>query len=182
MPGRTILVILTSLILCTSFLAAEDDNLPDTLIIKDAELINGGQGVVTFEFVNDEELAALTIPIRVVGKGIKIDSVSFIDSRVAYLNMLPVTISEDSESVIFGAICMVEEYIQPGRGLMARMYLSASAMPDRGSDPIRLDTTTIGPATVLFTKTNSASFVPRVNMGQIHMVTASGEAPGTKED
>jgi len=142
-----------------------DEKSPDTLFIEKVTLAGSGQVAVKFEFANDQQLAALTIPITLKGGGYRIDSVSFADGRVAYLKMLPVTIQEDKKSVIFGAVCMTENYIPEGRGLMATLFLST--VEEEKNNPAIIDTTTIGPATLLFTKTNSVSFVPQFIAGSI---------------
>ncbi len=149
-----------------------DGNVPDTLIIERVSAEPGAGVAVKVSFVNDEELAALTIPLSLEGSGYAIDSVSFAGSRVEYLSMRPVTIKENKKDVLFGAIVMTEDYIPTGRGLMATLYLSPTG---ENSEPSMIDTTTIGPASVLFTKTSSASFVPRFVSGEVSPKMASGE-------
>jgi hypothetical protein len=147
-----------------------DDNTPDTLYIDRVYTEKGAQVALKVDFVNDEELAALTIPLSIVGDLYLIDSVSFIGSRVEYLKMRPVTIYEGKKQVVFGAICMTEDYIQPGRGLMATVYLSPSNTAKEKY--CMVDTTTLGPASLLFTKISSASFIPEFIPGMV-----SHEAP-----
>lgn len=137
-----------------------DDNVADSMVIDNVAVIKGGQMTVRVELVNDQELAALTIPVMVKGNGVKIDSVSFSGSRVEYINTRPVTIDKSGQKVLFGAICMTEDYIAPGRGLMATLYLSGPEALK--AEQIAVDTTTVHPAKLLFTKANSASFVPAV--------------------
>ncbi len=137
-----------------------DDGVTDSMVINTVAALKGGKMAVLVEFVNDQELAGLTIPLSVKGSGVKIDSVSFAGSRVEYINTRPVTIDKSGQKVVFGAICMTEDYIAPGRGLMATLYLSG---PDAlKPEQITVDTTTIHPAKLLFTKASSASFVPAV--------------------
>jgi hypothetical protein len=161
----TRLFLVFTLVLAGSNAVAADGKTPDTLIVDQVEVQKGSGVALEIHFVNDEELAALTIPLRVLGGGYKIDSISFAGSRIEYLSMRPVTIKENKKDVIFGAIVMTEEYIPPGRGLMAKMYLSPTGDEKAGKTVV--DTTTIGPASVLFTKTNSASFVPKVRPGAV---------------
>lgn len=144
---------------------ANDENHPDTLMIQSIELEKAGPVAMQISFVNDEELAALTIPLAIVGDGFQIDSLSFAGSRVEYLKMRPVTIADDRQTVVFGAICMTEDYIPTGKGLMATLFLSPT--PDAKKSECLVDTTTIGPASALFTKTNSASFVPKFSAGKV---------------
>jgi len=152
---------------------ANDENLPDTLIIEKVQAVKGAKAAMKIDFVNDQELAALTIPIGIVGDAYEIDSVSFVGSRVEYLKMRPVTISEGRKEVVFGAICMTEDYIPVGRGLMATLYLSPAKSSK--SDFCVVDTVTIGPASVLFTKKNSASFIPEFQSGLVSNKPVSGK-------
>jgi hypothetical protein len=170
----THMVSLVCLLLLTSAIIANDENLPDSLIIEEINYENNAKMAVNINFVNDQELAALTIPLAIVGKGIGIDSVSFAGSRVEYLKMRPVTIAKEKREVVFGAIVMTEEYIPPGKGLLATLYLSSDSTKSSGCI---IDTTTIGPASVLFTKISSASFVPSFRAGSVSVV----EAPRKKE-
>lgn len=165
MNFKTVLTLFISIAILSGAVCAQDDNQPDSLFVGQAQIDRGGSASIKIDFFNDQELAALTMPFKVVGDGIKIDSVSFAGSRVEYLKTRPVTIGKDRRHIVFGAICMLEEYIPVGRGLMATLYISAVDSSKTGSYVI--DTTTIGPATVLFTKTNSTSFVPRFTSGKI---------------
>lgn len=141
-----------------------DGNAPDTLIIERVKADQGAGVALKIQFFNDEELAALTIPLSLKGTGYAIDSISFAGSRVEYLSMRPVTIKENKKDVVFGAIVMTEDYIPVGRGLMATLYLSPTG---KNAEPTIIDTTTIGPASVLFTKASSASFVPKFVSGEV---------------
>lgn len=146
-------------------LAQNDENASDTLLLQMAKATADNRVAVAINFFNDQPLAALTIPLRVVSEGFTIDTVIFADSRVNYLRIRPVTITEDRKGVVFGAICMTEAYIPAGHGLLATMYLKPS-----GSEMVKecaIDTTTIDPANTLFTKPDSKSFVPVVKMGKI---------------
>jgi len=152
-------------ILLVSTAWSSDDNLPDSIMISKITGVKGGQFNVAIDFVNDQDLAAVTIPVALKGDGATIDSISFEGSRVAYINVRPITISKDRKQVVFGAICMTEDYIAPGRGLLATLYVSTDKQSK--SEAIVVDTATIHPATLLFTKSNSASFVPQTVSGSI---------------
>jgi hypothetical protein len=149
-----------------------DGNVPDTLMIERIEAGAGAGVALKIRFFNDEELAALTIPLSLKGTGYTIDSVSFTGSRIEYLSMRPVTIKKNKKDIVFGAIVMTEDYIPAGQGLMATLYLSPTG---ENSEKTVVDTTTIGPASVLFTKISSASFVPQVVSGAVSPPGISGE-------
>jgi len=169
---------LTCLVLGAAISAANDDNAPDTLTIGKAAAVKGGQVAVPIYFFNDQDLAALTIPLSVAGDGARIDSVSFVGGRVAYISTKPVTIDKGRKKVIFGAICMTEDYIAPGQGLMATLYMTI--VDSAKADKVTIDTTTIYPASLLFTKSNSSSFIPRTVPGLV-TVTATAKKD-TKKD
>lgn len=152
-----------------------DDNVPDSILFGGPAPLKAGKTTVRIEFVNDQDLAALTIPIAVKGAGVKVDSLSFAGSRVEYIKTRPVTIKEDGR-VVFGVICMTEDFIAPGRGLMATLFLS---VPDNvKAEQIAVDTTTIHPANLLFTKSNSASFTPKVVQGALKTSDATKKEKG----
>jgi hypothetical protein len=144
---------------------ANDENARDTLMIDRVVAEGEANVALNVNFANDQELAALTIPLGLIGDGYLIDSVSFTGSRVEYLKMRPVTIAESRTEVVFGAICMTEDYIPPGQGLMATLHLSRA--PSAKSKKCVVDTITMGPASVLFTLKSSASFVPEFKSGMI---------------
>lgn len=164
---RTVMVILcvAGIMLLTSIAAAQDESLPDTLSIGKAVAIKAGQYAVQVNFVNDQNLAAVTIPLIIRGKGATIDSVSFVDSRVAYLSMRPITIAEDRQRVIFGAIQFTESEIPPGKGLLATIYVTLTDLAENGS--VEIDTATFGTTSLLFTLPSSESFVPQFIPGPI---------------
>ena len=159
----TVLALLICATLIYSAVMAEEIHKEDSLIIEKTASVKDGNMAVKIDFVNDWELAAVTIPIKVEGQGVKIDSISFAGSRVEYLKTRPVTIAKDGSKVVFGAICMTEDYIAPGRGLLATVYISGS--DSSKSKNVMVDTTTIHPASLLFTKSNSSSYIPQFISG-----------------
>lgn len=152
-----------------------DTAIPDTLRIEKVQVTKTGPIAVRVSIFNDEEIAGLTIPLAVIGKGLLIDSVSFVGSRVEYIKTRPVTISEDRKKVVFGAITMMEEYLQAGNGLMATLYLSLTDSSVNGK--FMVDTTTIGPASVLYSKKDSYSFIPQFVPGQVTIGKESKDSP-----
>lgn len=179
MRSLTLLVTFICMVFATSVITANDGNLPDTLMVDRVQVEKGGKAALNVNFVNDEELAALTIPLGLVGDMYLIDSVSFVGSRVEYLKMRPVTIAENRTEVVFGAICMTEDYIPAGRGLMATVFLSP--VDSAKSDFCVIDTITMGPASVLFTKVNSASFIPEFQSGMLSLQKEVKKESAVKE-
>ncbi len=159
---RVFLVLMLVLCLMATVALAEqkDGGKPDSLFFGQVE-IKDSHAMLPIYFSNDEQLGALTIPLKVSPTGVTFDSVSFAGSRVEYLMTRPVTIGKDSSTVIFGAICMMEDYIPEGKGLMAVLHMTAK--DGIKSSDVRVDSTYIHPASLLFTKWNSDSYVPGVD-------------------
>ncbi|MDD4050360.1 MAG: choice-of-anchor D domain-containing protein, partial [candidate division Zixibacteria bacterium] len=146
-------------------LMASDPGNPDTLRINDATGLAGGKAVVEMYFYNDEELGALTMPITWSSSAITLDSVSWVDSRVAYLSTRIATIDNTNHRVNIGAVVIMESYIAPGQGLACRLHFNIpAATPDQ---IITIDTTTIGPAYFSFTLTDSDDFTAQMRPGTL---------------
>ncbi len=142
-----------------------DPNEPDTLYIANVEIDAGQAAIVEVSFFNDEELAGLTIPLHWSSADITLDSVSFVGSRIDYINTKPLTIYNEVQDVVFGTIVFFETDIQPGNGLMATLYFDVP--PGTSDQFVEIDTLSHGPAGLLFTLVSSANFVPQVIAGQI---------------
>lgn len=167
------LTITIFLLLVTAYangILASDEKGPDSLLISSAKIAPGGSAPIRIDFVNDQELAAIQVPIRVQG-GLLIDSVSFANSRVDYLGTKEDTISADRQMVFLGTICITEAYIQPGRGQFVTIYVSC---PDSVSEAVLpVDTTQFDDSSLrslLFVNKNSSDFVPKVQPGSISVV------------
>jgi hypothetical protein len=155
----------------SSFGQDNDPGEKDTLYISSVEVDAGEKAIVSIDFFNDEELAALTIPIAWSSADISLDSVSFVGGRIDYIGTKPLTIYNDIQKVVFGAIVFLEANIQPGAGLMATLHFDIP--PGTPDQFVYLDTTTHPPAELLFTNVNSTNFTPIVLPGKITI----GEPP-----
>lgn len=165
MRMATLVLCLTCLLFTAQVVTADTKSPADAITIEKVEISQAGTVALKIDFVNSAELGALTIPLRVSDAGTKIDSISFAGGRLAYIKAKPVTIAKDQRQVVFGAICMTEDYIAPGSGHLATVYLSvADPIADK---QITVDTITVVPATLLFTKSNSLSYVPEFTAGII---------------
>ena len=144
-----------------------DPGVRDTLYVSSVQTDAGQKAVVDIVFANDERLGALTIPLHWSSPDITLDSVSFVGTRVAYLNNTLDTIYQSEQTVVIGAVVFFEAYIPIGRGLAARMYFDIPAgTPDQF---VTIDSITKGPAYVMFTNTNSSNFVPVFEPGMIQI-------------
>lgn len=172
MHRHLILGLFVLALLMISPIWASDIPEADTLIIESVETSQSGSVAVRIEFVNQSELGALTIPIGIYHDGVLIDSVSFAGSRVNYIKTKPVTITPDRRRVVFGAISMTESYIPPGRGLLATLYIT---VPDSLlGEIIVIDSATVRPATLLFTRFDSASYAPACKAGSVKLIDPLG--------
>lgn len=172
MYRQLILFVFVSALMMVSPILAGDLPEADTLMIESVETSHSGSIAVRIEFVNQSRLGALTIPIGIYHDGVLIDSISFAGSRVDYIKTKPVTITRDRRRVVFGAISMTEDYIPPGRGLLATLYL---AVPDSMlGEVIIVDSTTVRPATLLFTRFDSASYTPVCKAGSVKLIDPLG--------
>jgi len=144
-----------------------DPGVRDTLYIESVAADPGQKAVVEVNFFSDEELAALTIPLAWSSSDITLDSVSYIGSRIAYINTKPTTVYNNLQKVVFGAIIFFEANIQPGYGLMATLYFDIP--PGTPDQFVYVDSTRLAPAELLFTNTNSTNFTPEVVSGEIQI-------------
>jgi hypothetical protein len=147
---------------------AVDENKPDTLTINSTKIKPGESTSLTVNIVNDQELAAIQVPIR-VGNGVLIDSATFADSRVDYLNTKQVNITDDRQTVFLGIIVMTEPYLQPGQGLFATLFLSCPDSVTAGA--VSVDTTNYDEWSVLFVNRNATDFIPKVKPGSLSVVS-----------
>lgn len=142
--------------------AIDDPGTVDTLKIGYAEVHAGEQAVVPIYFYNDEALGAVQVPLRWLSSDITLDSVSFVDGRVNYLDSKPAGLQEsDHQKVFFGAIVFFEPYIAPGNGLLARLYFDVPL--GAALQVVMPDTTIFGAAEaelLFFDPTGSISIPP----------------------
>lgn len=147
--------------------AANDPGARDTLFVGTVQVDPGHKAVVDVNFYSDEELAALTIPLLWSSPDVTLDSVSFVGSRISYISTKPVSIYNNIQTTVFGAIVFLEVNIAPGTGLMAKLYFDVpSGIPDQ---IVNIDSTRYPPAELLFTNPNSTNFTPVMVPGKIQV-------------
>ena len=88
--------------------AANDPGARDTLFVGTVQVDPGHKAVVDVNFYSDEELAALTIPLLWSSPDVTLDSVSFVGSRISYISTKPVSIYNNIQTTVFGAIVFLE--------------------------------------------------------------------------
>jgi len=166
---RLWLVVLLAVCATTAFGQgpASDPGVRDTLYVESVAVDPGQKAIVEVTFYNDEELAALTIPLAWSSADITLDSVSYVGSRIGYINTKPLTIYNDEQKVIFGAVIFFEANIPAGSGLMATLYFDVP--PGTPDQFVTVDSTSRSPAELLFTNVNSSNFTPEVVPGTIQI-------------
>jgi hypothetical protein len=142
-----------------------DPGAPDTLFVGSVQTYAGQKASVQVNFFNDEQLAALTIPLTWDSDDITLDTVVFTGGRIDYLNTQLVTIVNDSQKVVFGAVVFLEAYIAPGRGLMVTLVFNIP--PGTPDQFVKIDTTTRPPASLMFTNKDASNFTPVMKSGKL---------------
>lgn len=171
--GNRMLWVLAVAVLCTAGASAQgpanDPGARDTLFVESVAVDAGQKAVVHVNFFNDEELAALTIPLAWDSPDITLDSVPdsvlFAGSRVAYVKTKPVSVYNDEQVVVIGVVVFMEAFIPPGEGLLITLYFDVP--PGTPDQFVHVDSTTYAPAELLFTNTNASNFTPVMKPGVI---------------
>ena len=140
-----ILVIILTLVLLAAFVAkgqalAADPGVPDTLYLDSVTTYTSSSGVMPVKFFNDEDLAAIEVTLHAASPLVKVDSASWLGSRVSYIpgkNRLTV----DNNTITLSAFVTNQPLIAPGDGLFATIYYSW----DESITPqvVKIDTATV---------------------------------------
>jgi hypothetical protein len=114
--------------------------------IENVSISSGSNAEVSVFFENNVELAAITIPLQYSSTDVVCDSVSFIGSRIEYVNMKGSTLKpEDRQVIIFGLV-LTESYIPEGSGLLGKIYFT---IPHPVNKVVEIDTSFFPPSTEL---------------------------------
>lgn len=96
----------------------------DTIKIESVTAEPGQQVEVPVYLHNIAEVAAFSIPLGFDQTVLTCDSVSFAGTRVDYINVVTSSIDSINGQVLLGMVVFVEEFLQPGDGIVAKMYMS----------------------------------------------------------
>jgi hypothetical protein len=165
--GKRIITLAMALIFVGAInLMAQDVGNPDTLRIDSVKVMQGGKATVNVDFYNDEELAAIELPIIYSSADISIDSISYVGSRVDYLSTKIATINNPSRQAVTAVFVILEANISPGNGLFCKIYFNIPAgIPDQ---KITIDTAFYPPGSQLtFIDVNAEGFAPIFKIGKI---------------
>lgn len=128
---------------------------------------------VDVTFSNITPLSALEVPLRVTGSGFTIDSVSFADSRIAWVDDTISTILPAENSVILAAI-EYDSVIVEGDGLLGSIYFTLSEASQ--GETLTIDTVTVDMSPIfhslVYQDTSAAvlEIVPAFEPGEISVL------------
>ena len=152
-----------------------DPGIPDTVT---AQSLNLAYPSSTFELevylYNDEELGGFNLPITWNSPDITCDSVSFVGSRIEYVTTKLYTIDNTAQRLQAGMIIFLEQFLQPGNGVIYTAYFTINPAAD--PQVILVDSTFYPPGgNFAVTLTNGFNVIPQYNQGEI--VYGEQEAP-----
>jgi len=144
-----------------------DPGIPDTVYVDDISVPSGATNFTLPVYLyNDEELGGFNLPITWDSDDIICDSVSFLGSRVEYLNTKLFSIDTLNRRLQAGAVVFFEAYIQPGDGLAYTAYFSVA--PGAADQVINIDSTFYPPGgNFALTLSSGFNILPQFKSGTI---------------
>lgn len=128
MERRLFLAILGAILIFLGSIGTGSAQAPDTIGFRDSVKVDnvlgtpGSQAVVSVYEFNDEEIGALTLPLKYSGENVICDSVSFAGSRIEYIDSKPVTIDTIQGTIKIEATVLSEPPLIPGSGKMVDLF------------------------------------------------------------
>jgi len=129
------------------------------------ETINPAKWVITAYVWNDEDIAALDIPLKYTAgvAKLKVDSVSYVGTRMATFAQKYNQVDTLAQTMHFGGFAYVgsdKPPMQPGGGEVAKVYISA--IGDKKPGAFAIDTTTVAPNNSLMLVDKNAKIITPV--------------------
>lgn len=184
---RKVLYFTLTLIVCSvASVAAENKprdafGKPDKIIIEIAQLSAKGQWAVGVLLDNDEELAAITVPLR-FGESVgqfRLDSVLFTETRVNYFSLKITNSSDTLNTVLIGLLANLGDNkppLEPGYGPVARLYFTAMQNEKKPPTLLAIDSTFFPPYNTLELVTPGAEPIkPTFETVQVEKLTKLGK-------
>ncbi len=147
----------------------DDPGVLDTVYIDSVVSFNiDGSGIVPVYFYNDEPLAGIEVTLIWDSPDIVLDSFSFVDSRVAQTYFHGYS-TDTNTVIIYSFPVSPEPLIQPGNGLLGKLYFSyqLTITPQL----VTIDSVTIIDNdvmhTVMFSDENNNAFKPQFKKGYL---------------
>lgn len=117
------LVAVLAILLCSALsVSAQDPGTPDSLYVDSVLVRSAGSHGIPVSFTNDQTLAGFEITLNLPDPRVSVDSFSFTDGRVAYLNTRGIYTNGDNVSIY--AIVLSENLIPAGSGLLGELFVS----------------------------------------------------------
>ncbi len=151
----------------------------DTVRVASVSAQPGEQIVVPVYLHNVHELAAFSIPLTYDPAILTCDSVSFAGTRIDYIDITESNIDTIGGGILFGMVVFMEDYLQPGDGEIANLYMRVnSEAPEQVSV---IDSSFFPPAgQFLLFDPSSSSIYPEFQYGNIFVgLSLYGDANGS---
>lgn len=179
---RRFVILVFGLFLLTGVVSAQNDPIGtiDTVSLF-VENLGEGQWLVSAHVWNDENIAAIDIPIKYSAGMTKliVDSVSFIGTRIENFAMKNYAVDTTNQIMHFGGFAYLSPDMPPmapGSGEVARIYISVSG--DEKAKAFAVDTTTYGTnSTLTLVDENAKSIIPALKIGVITAIESITPAP-----
>jgi len=146
---------------------APDPGIPDTVKVQSKDIPLGTTSFsLQVSLYNDEELGALNLPITWNSSDITCDSISFVGSRFSYVGTKLFSIDNVNQRLQAGLIVILEQYLQPGSGLVYTAYFKVN--PGAADQLIDFDSTFYPPGGLFaLTLTNGLNMFPQFVRGTV---------------
>lgn len=168
---RTYITISLILLLCVSAFGQQDPyGIVDTVRVADVTASAGERVDVEVYLFNDKALHSLTVPVTFDNQAMTLDTFSLVGSKLEHLATAPVSINNDSGTVLIGGIVMTEDPIPAGTGLLATLVFEVSSEVTIGST-YQFDSAFVPPAGYMLLVTSDHEKVyPAFSPGEMTIV------------
>lgn len=130
----------------------------DTVWVDSIITHSGQETIMEINFINSDTLKAIDIFLGFDNPELIVDSISFVGSRVPDVFLQLVEIDTNLANIHIGTINFEDEYVPPGKGLFASIFIS---VPDMFEDQqLSFDTAFIQTGALLFVDINHVTSVP----------------------
>ncbi len=101
---------------------------PDSVWVATVPAVPGGKAVVSVYFKNNDDLSRINVPMEWTPDYMEFDSVSFVGTRVAYINSFEkgYSFSNATNQVQITVDPTFSPYVPGGRGLLAKLYFTVN--------------------------------------------------------
>ncbi|MCP4568286.1 MAG: T9SS type A sorting domain-containing protein [FCB group bacterium] len=138
----------------------------DTVHVGSATVLPGSQFELPVYLHNITELAAMSVPLKFDPDVFTCDSVSYVGTRIEYINLTESTIDTAAGRVLTGMVVFTESFLTPGDGIVARLFFTVN--PEAEEQVSEIDSSFFPPAgDFLLFDALSNSILPNFVQGNI---------------